>query len=251
MVDNPFEVYNFQYISTRTMKMRSNPPYKLVRLDPEITILQLPPPHPGETDVLPVGEQCMGLVLSSDCDAVAQRFAPNPVWEEQTTRNRTRQLPQRDDAEHPVFTLNEEVMLCPTIFAAMCQNFSVQPEIDLFASARHHQLSRYYSAVRDDSSAEGYNAFNFTWTPDVMLYINPPWTLLDAVIEKIAQEVTRCLLVTPHWPEKAWYSKLRKLKRDRRYWKQPLYLDEHGRMQRAPRWNTVFSYIPGWGKDVW
>ena len=44
MVDNPFEVYNIQYISTRTMKMRSNPPYKRVRLDTEITELQLPPP---------------------------------------------------------------------------------------------------------------------------------------------------------------------------------------------------------------
>ena len=122
--------------------MRSSPPYKRVRLDPEITILQLPPPPPGETDVLPVGEQCMGLVLSSNCDAVAQRFAPNPVWEEQTTRSRSRQLPQRDDAEHPAFTLNEEVMLCPTIFVAMCQNFNVKPAIDLFASARHHQLPR-------------------------------------------------------------------------------------------------------------
>ena len=136
-------------------------------------------------------------------------------------------------------------MLCPTIFVAMCQNFNVKPAIDLFASARHHQLPRYYSVDRKDSRAEGYNAFNFLWTPDIMLYINPPWTLLDEVMDKIIRDGSRCLLVTPYWPEKDWYRKLRTLKRDRRYWSQPLYLKEHGRMQRAPRWDTVFTYIPG------
>ena len=247
-VDHPFDVYMFQYISTRTMKMRTNPPYKRVRLDPVITELQLPPPPPGEADPLPVGEQCMGLVLSSDCDAVAQRFAPIPVWEEQTpyaTCGRSQQLPQWDDAEHPEFTLNEEVMLCPTIFLAMCQTFNVKPKIDVFASARHHQLPRYYSVDRNDSRAEGYNAFNFLWSPDTPLYINPPWTLLDEVMDKIIHDSSQCLLVTPRWPEKDWYRKLRKLDCDRRYWRQPLYLGEHGRMQRAPRWDTVFTFIPG------
>ena len=116
----------------------------------------------------------MGLVLSSDCDALLHRFAPIPVWEEQTPYSSSIQLPQWDDAEHPSFTLNEEVMLCPTIFVAMCQNFNVKPKIDLFASARHHQLTRYYSIDRKDPHAEGYNAFNFLWSLDTMLYINYP-----------------------------------------------------------------------------
>ena len=35
-------------------------------IDPEVTVLQLPPPPPEEADVLSVGEKCMGLVLSCD-----------------------------------------------------------------------------------------------------------------------------------------------------------------------------------------
>ena len=136
-------------------------------------------------------------------------------------------------------------MLCPTIFVAMCHNFNAKPNIDLFASARHHQLPRYYSIDRKDPHAESYNAFNFLWSSDTMLYINPPWTLLDEVIDKIIWYGSRFLLVTPQWPKKEWYNKLRKLTRDRQYWHQPLYLTEQGRMQRAPRWDTVFTYIPG------
>ena len=69
-VEHPFDIYMFQYISTRKMKMRSTSTYKRIRLDPMVTKLQLPPPPSEEADSLPVGEQCMGLVLSSDCDAL-------------------------------------------------------------------------------------------------------------------------------------------------------------------------------------
>ena len=62
---------------------------------------------------------------------------------------------------------------------------------------------------------------------------------------KIVHDNTRCLLFTPFWREKDWYKKLRKLKRDRQYWQQPLYLTELGSMQRATRRDTVFTFIPG------
>ena len=56
---------------------------------------------------------------------------------------------------------------------AICQNFEVYPEIDLFASAGQHQLARYCTADPADAHAEGYNAFNFLWNPGVILYLNP------------------------------------------------------------------------------
>ena len=92
-------------------------------------------------------------------------------------------------------------MLCPTIFLAMCQNFSVQPEVDLFASHRQHQLPRYHSVDQNNQYAEGYNAFNFRWTPEVTVYVNPPWYLLDEVVYKIIQDGTRVFLVKPRWPD--------------------------------------------------
>ena len=64
----------------------------------------------------------------------------------------------------------------------MCQNFRVRPVIDLFASKAHHKLPRYYSADPTYARAEGYNAFYFHWSPDVVLYANPPWSLIDQVL---------------------------------------------------------------------
>ena len=92
-------------------------------------------------------------------------------------------------------------MLCPTIFLEMCQNFSVELEVDFFASHRQHQLPWYYSVDPNDQYAKGYNEFNFHWTPEVTVYVNPPWFLLDDVVDKIIQDGTRVLLFTPRWPE--------------------------------------------------
>ena len=61
-VDDPWVVYSFQTIAFKKMRMRSTCPYQMVRIDPEVTVLQLPPPPPEEAYVLPVGENCMGLV---------------------------------------------------------------------------------------------------------------------------------------------------------------------------------------------
>ena len=49
----------------------------------------------------------------------------------------------------------EEVKLKPSIFGLMHKELVVAPCIDLFASYRHHQLPRYYSAYKYDSTALG------------------------------------------------------------------------------------------------
>ena len=55
----------------------------------------------------------------------------------------------------------EEVKLKPSVFGLMCKELVVAPCIDLFASYRHHQLPRYYSAYADDRLALGQNAFAY------------------------------------------------------------------------------------------
>ena len=84
----------------------------------------------------------MGLVLSCDCTPPSHEGTLTPVWEHTVAMARYT-LQQEACARHPSFEPNEEVMLCPTIFLAMCQNFGAQQEVDLFASIRHHQLPRY------------------------------------------------------------------------------------------------------------
>ena len=51
-----------------------------------------------------------------------------------------------EEVELPVFQELEEVKLKPSIFGLMCKELVMAPCNDLFASQRHHQLPRYYSA---------------------------------------------------------------------------------------------------------
>ena len=144
----------------------------------------------------------MGLVLSLDCIPLETKLASIPVWESSAQFACSRLCRVAND-QHPEFDSTEEVLLCPTVFSAICQNFEVYPEIDLFASAVQQQLARYCTADTTDAQAEGYNAFNFLWTPGVALYLNPPWSLLAQVVDKILVDGTQGLLVAPHWPETA------------------------------------------------
>ena len=92
------------------------------------------------------------------------------------------------DVELPLFQELEEVKLKPSIFGLMCKELVVAPCIDLFASHRHHQLPRYYSAYEGDRMALWHNAFAYVWYPGVCLYANPPWTLIGRVLDKIGIE---------------------------------------------------------------
>ena len=70
------------------------------------------------------------------------------------------------EVELPVFQELEEVKLKPSISGLMCKELVVAPCIDLFASHRHHQLPRYYSAYKDDDEALGQNTFAYLWDPE-------------------------------------------------------------------------------------
>ena len=64
--------------------------------------------------------------------------------------------------------------------------------------------------------------------PGVSLYANPPWTLIGRVLDKIAKDGARVLLVTQHWQEAPWYELLLKLTVRSYEWRGKLYLTEGG-----------------------
>jgi len=79
-------------------------------------------------------------VLSCDCSRLDML---QPVWKHSVALVRYTSQ-QEACARHQSFEPNEVVLLCKTIFLAMCQNFGIHPEVDLFASHSQHQLPRYY-----------------------------------------------------------------------------------------------------------
>ena len=60
------------------------------------------------------------------------------------------------------------------------------------------QLPSYFLFNIKDTYA-GYNAFNYHWDRDVVLYMNSSWSLLDQVIDKIIADKSAVLLATPRW----------------------------------------------------
>ena len=93
---------------------------------------------------------------------------------------------------------DEDVILDHIVFRNVCTYFRISPATDVFASAQHHQLPDYYTADPDDTNALGCNAFAYRGHL-LGAYINPPWSLLSRVLEKIRQDQTYALLVIPKW----------------------------------------------------
>ena len=95
-----------------------------------------------------------------------------------------------------VFDSNEDVMLDPKIFASAKKTLRFKPSCDLFASASHHQLPRYF-APTSDALAAGKDAFSICWQQEATPYINPPWSLIPDVLKKIQTDRVKCMFVCP------------------------------------------------------
>ena len=81
---------------------------------------------PDGSSPLPVWELFAGLVLSNDTEVSSWPIRPTSVGEHCSIDELVRlSLPQIANDRASYFEANEAVMLCPSIFKAMCQNFGV------------------------------------------------------------------------------------------------------------------------------
>lgn len=86
----------------------------------------------------------------------------------------------------------EDWQLNPSIAHSIFQVHGV-PDIDLMASAKNRQVEQYFSKEMDALS-KPWNKYGIRW-------INPPWNLVDKVIDKIVnEEVGDTLIVCPIMP---------------------------------------------------
>ena len=93
------------------------------------------------------------------------------------------------------------------VFRQACKRLKFKPSADLFASATHKQLHRYYSRTPDTKTL-GTNALSFDWQAELAPYANPPWSLS---LSKIVADEVRLMLVVPEWPRAPWFKLFRRL----------------------------------------
>lgn len=106
------------------------------------------------------------------------------------------------DRESRIFHDNTEWMLSKPVFTRIAEQFFV-PDIDLFASRLNHQVKNYIS-WRPDPGALLVDAFTCDWSK-YKFYAFPPFSQIDKVLQKVAQDSAEGLLLVPDWKTQLWY----------------------------------------------
>lgn len=88
--------------------------------------------------------------------------------------------------------------------------------IDRMATMLNAQLPRYNSLMADPH-AEAFDAFTQHWRGEEtreVNWVNPPWELIEQVVDKVLRERATTTLVTPNWRSKAWFGVLERTAQD-------------------------------------
>jgi hypothetical protein len=107
--------------------------------------------------------------------------------------------------------LDCEVQLNPSVFEWLIRQGPFCPEVDWFATSVNAQLPRFY-AWKNDPSAEGIDAFDFSWA-NSLGYIFPPFILIPRIVRKVIEDKAWVLLIHPDWPGALWAPDLRRLEK--------------------------------------
>ena len=104
---------------------------------------------------------------------------------------------------------NSEWELSQTMFDRIVTNFGM-PSLDLFASRLNHKCDRYV-AWQPDPFAEAVDAFSLDWGKEKLLYIFPPFCIINRVLQKIDLDEADAIIIVPYWTTQPWWSKLLRL----------------------------------------
>ena len=82
-------------------------------------------------------------------------------------------------------------------------------EIDLFASRLNCQMKSFISWHPDPKSF-AVDAFTENWGL-WMIFVFPPFSLIQRVLSKVERDQATGLLIVPHWPTAVWYPQMLRL----------------------------------------
>jgi hypothetical protein len=112
--------------------------------------------------------------------------------------------------------------------------------IDAFANKSNRRFKRFWSLKSD--------AFTKKWSKEI-LWCNPPFHLIQDMIQKIIDDKARALLILPHWPHLRWWKLLEKI--SIKWWDLPhdvpLYQSDEGIIykRQLPRTTTRAIVVDG------
>ena len=134
--------------------------------------------------------------------------------------------------------------MSPQIFQQARHLLYFKPGVDLFASAQHKQLPRYYSEKYDPQAA-GTDAFKADWLLEVNPYVNPPWYLIPKCLDKIIKDQAKVLMVVPKWEWAYWWPRFNAICVRLLDFEEAIYLKPDGTLWEKPRWDTRIGVLKG------
>ena len=78
--------------------------------------------------------------------------------------------------------------------------------VDRFA-APHNAVTPRFNALFDAPGVEAFDAFSADWSAG-WSYLIPPFTGLDAVLDKLGRNNAAAILVVPVWKSRGWWRRL-------------------------------------------
>ena len=108
------------------------------------------------------------------------------------------------DYESRHFKMEHEWMLDEKVVKMAIKELRFEPEYDLFATRINRQFEKYiYWKPEPESFA--IDAFSLSWT-NMKCYCFPPFSVLPAVLQKMAVEKVTGIVILPNWPTQHYYS---------------------------------------------
>ena len=111
------------------------------------------------------------------------------------------------------------------------------PQIDAFASPKNARCSLFWDRKN--------SAFTRSWKAQGLLWINPPFTRLEEVVNKVEKDQATCLFLCPNWPTAPWWEKLQGMAQKMFYYPRGtlLFENEDGQTQAPTHWGVWIFYI--------
>jgi hypothetical protein len=158
------------------------------------------------------------------------RSAAN-VWADQLSRRENR----------------DDWMLGWKHFAALEQMYGPHT-VERFATANNSHLPRFNFEFHSPGS-EGVDAMALPWDGENN-FMNPPWSLLDRVAQKLRMEGSAATVVAPYWVQKTWWAELQDIASEITIWKAApdMFLPGlRGSSEQVgpPSWDVAIFRVPG------
>ena len=121
------------------------------------------------------------------------------------------------------------------------QRTGLHPQADAFASRLDHRFAEWWGP----GSSINTDAFTCNWGGQ-LLWMNPPYTQLYQVVEKISAEGAHCILVVPKWPQRKWYQAAQRIAAESFEYPANIKLFQHPHKRNRPSlWPVTVLFSVG------